>query len=705
MKIGEYTGLNEAVEDVLADVGGGGGGSNYKGEWNASTNTPVLANGSGTSGNYYQVSVAGSVDFGSGSISFEQYDHVAYSGAIWYKLDNSWRASEILTDGTFTPSTTQMSSNVSVKTNLERAAGRIDTKASSVNNIASVSGDVQIDGDDIPNGSINRWLRESTNLQEKTSSVINNLGSYEIRPTLGDADSGVKYTHLNNSLKATLDAKLSPLNNKVYYVSETGNDSNIGYDITKPFLTLGAALTAAGNTGNQICVLPGTYAGNYTINQLNVVITALNAGPAGIVNFTGTVTVASASSNVIIQGLTMQNLIHSDAGTLYLLNTTVNTSTTLSGSGYVEAESCDFQGTSLNGTISITGAGSKIFQGGNYIGATTINNADVAVYFLNNIKSSPVVVTAGIFRLTNTPVYAITNGGIAVAINGGTFVANNAIVLNPNESIGKITIAIGCAYTFSNFKYDGTGVSPSAINIVGVSFFDALNAVNLTEARLLVSDASKRIVSSTATATEAGFLSGVTSSIQTQLNARAPLASPTFTGTVTIPTPVAATAAATKGYVDGLVTKRYMYAGLNTPYQFPNTTQNQDIFNFVQLNANGITVSSSTFTVPAGTYQISASLCIYASVSPATTSILVMATIVNASTNVALSPNFTISAATPAYTGWVQSIVPSATMIITFASSTNIKMRTTQVLTSAGVPVISFGNPSNGGTVLSIVQI
>ena len=35
--------------------------------------------------------------------------------------------------------------------------------------------------------------------------------------------------------------------------------------------------------------------------------------------------------------------------------------------------------------------------------------------------------------------------------------------------------------------------------------------------------------------TELGYLDGVTSSIQTQLNAKAPSASPTFTGTVTVP--------------------------------------------------------------------------------------------------------------------------------------------------------------------------
>lgn len=46
---------------------------------------------------------------------------------------------------------------------------------------------------------------------------------------------------------------------------------------------------------------------------------------------------------------------------------------------------------------------------------------------------------------------------------------------------------------------------------------------------------SKALTSSAVTSTELGYLSGVTSAIQTQLGTKAPLASPTFTGTVTAP--------------------------------------------------------------------------------------------------------------------------------------------------------------------------
>ena len=46
----------------------------------------------------------------------------------------------------------------------------------------------------------------------------------------------------------------------------------------------------------------------------------------------------------------------------------------------------------------------------------------------------------------------------------------------------------------------------------------------------------------TVTTVEVNYVSGVTSAIQTQLNAKSPIASPTFTGTATIPTAAITTA-------------------------------------------------------------------------------------------------------------------------------------------------------------------
>lgn len=66
----------------------------YQGMWNASTNSPALANGGGNAdeaiGNVYRVSVAGSVDFGAGSISFGVGDYVILnSSKIWEKADTT----------------------------------------------------------------------------------------------------------------------------------------------------------------------------------------------------------------------------------------------------------------------------------------------------------------------------------------------------------------------------------------------------------------------------------------------------------------------------------------------------------------------------------------------------------------------------------------------------------------------------------------
>jgi hypothetical protein len=61
----------------------------YKGTWDASNNSPSLANGTGNAGDVYRTSVAGSQNFGAGVISFEVGDYVIYSGTVWEKSDST----------------------------------------------------------------------------------------------------------------------------------------------------------------------------------------------------------------------------------------------------------------------------------------------------------------------------------------------------------------------------------------------------------------------------------------------------------------------------------------------------------------------------------------------------------------------------------------------------------------------------------------
>lgn len=69
----------------------------------------------------------------------------------------------------------------------------------------------------------------------------------------------------------------------------------------------------------------------------------------------------------------------------------------------------------------------------------------------------------------------------------------------------------------------------------------ASQVTGLTAARALVSDANGHPAASAVTSAELGYLDGVTSGIQTQLNAKAGLASPTFTGSPKAPTAAAGT--------------------------------------------------------------------------------------------------------------------------------------------------------------------
>ncbi|AOE43730.1 minor tail protein [Gordonia phage Bantam] len=62
----------------------------YKGVWNASTNSPTLANGTGDAGDVYRVTTAGTRNLGAGNIEFTVGDYVVYnSSGQWEKSDTT----------------------------------------------------------------------------------------------------------------------------------------------------------------------------------------------------------------------------------------------------------------------------------------------------------------------------------------------------------------------------------------------------------------------------------------------------------------------------------------------------------------------------------------------------------------------------------------------------------------------------------------
>jgi hypothetical protein len=62
------------------------GAMTYQGTWNAATNTPTLASGTGTKGFLYKVSVAGTTSI-DGNAQWRLGDSIVFNGTTWDKID------------------------------------------------------------------------------------------------------------------------------------------------------------------------------------------------------------------------------------------------------------------------------------------------------------------------------------------------------------------------------------------------------------------------------------------------------------------------------------------------------------------------------------------------------------------------------------------------------------------------------------------
>ena len=78
----------DAIADLQTQISAIQGGLNYRGTWNASTNTPTLTSSTGTSNYYYVVSVSGSTNL-NGITDWVAGDWAIYNGTAWQKIDQT----------------------------------------------------------------------------------------------------------------------------------------------------------------------------------------------------------------------------------------------------------------------------------------------------------------------------------------------------------------------------------------------------------------------------------------------------------------------------------------------------------------------------------------------------------------------------------------------------------------------------------------
>ena len=189
------------------------GALNYKGTWNAATNTPTLADGTGAKGDYYVVSTAGTQTFGGVQLFFGLGDWIAYNGAVWQRVEGG-------SDGNFanvTLTSTDAGANEAPTLDLYRdsasptAADTLaeiqfngEDSAGNKQKYACIHGSILSPTSGSEQGQIHFETQTAGSSTEKmiigtTNLVINEIGAVFNVRIEGDTDANLFYTDATNS--------------------------------------------------------------------------------------------------------------------------------------------------------------------------------------------------------------------------------------------------------------------------------------------------------------------------------------------------------------------------------------------------------------------------------------------------------------------------------------------------------------------------
>lgn len=178
----------------------------------------------------------------------------------------------------------------------------------------------------------------------------------------------------------------------------------------------------------------------------------------------------------------------------------------------------------------------KMYDGAQWITVATIdatsNTARVAV---DSAETSYITsTTAGLIKHVIVGVDTLTVRGIGLQFN----IASPAITDSSNNEFLSFTTTAS-AVNQIGITNAATATNP-VISAVGNDTNIGITLTPKGTGRTNIGQLAVDGTTITATAAQLNFVTGVTSAIQTQLNAKAPLASPTFTGQVAVPNGTAA---------------------------------------------------------------------------------------------------------------------------------------------------------------------
>ena len=574
----------------------------YKGVYNAATNTPTLANGTGNTGDVYRVTVSGA---GVNSLNFVVGDYVVYNGTSWEKQHSGGdnvvsvfgRAGVISAQtGDYTTAHVTEITNKNYQTDNQKlyndATSSIQMQLNGKEPSISFSSSTQYWRGDKTWQTLNKSAVGLSNVDNTADNVKNVLSATQLTTprningvafdgtanitinatdaiprlaisggTLTGALSGTTgtFTTLNGALNGNASsATVLQTARTINGVSFNGS-ANITINATDAIPRLatsggtltggvvgttftgalvGNASTATLATDANTLATPRTINGVAFDGSANITINATDSIPRLPLSggtLTGNITAPNFIGNFIGNATGLSLVAATDAN----LNNGVGTNTLNNTTGsinfpYAAGVSLDVRRAASN----LSAVGSYQLWSGN-------NPADTDLYFrkISNYSGGEVwttwqkMLTAGNYQNYALP---LTGGTVTGNITAPTF--NGA--LNGNASTATLAAdatTLATPRTINGVAFDGSA------NIT-INATDAIARLPLSGGTLtggLVGTTANFSTSATLpaatsigtiTATEIGYLDGVTSLIQTQINAKANSANPALTGVPTAPT-------------------------------------------------------------------------------------------------------------------------------------------------------------------------
>lgn len=168
------------------------GALNYKGTWNASTNTPTLTSGSGTKGDYYVVSVSGSTAL-DGISNWGVGDWVAFNGTAWQRVEGGADLNGVNLSVSGTSTLSGLTASTALALDASKNVVSV-TNTGTGNNVLATAptlvGDVTLSTGNLVIGTSGKGIDFSATAGTGTSELLSDYEEGTWKPVVRDAPTG-----------------------------------------------------------------------------------------------------------------------------------------------------------------------------------------------------------------------------------------------------------------------------------------------------------------------------------------------------------------------------------------------------------------------------------------------------------------------------------------------------------------------------------